>query len=109
MLMLLQFLCLVSNEDMVGALRVCDQILEFEPTNSMMKDYKRSLQIYVQQGKDCIRFGLQINQVNSTVAMDEREGEEDSDEEEEVEDGEEDEDDEDEEDDEEEPDRGAKS
>jgi hypothetical protein len=46
------FLVLVTEERIGEALALCDKILEYEPNNKMIKDYKLAMKEYVRQGLD---------------------------------------------------------
>ena len=46
-----QFLVLISERNMAEALSLTSEILEYEPDNAMILEYKRSLTIYIQQAK----------------------------------------------------------
>lgn len=44
------FLLLITSGKMTAALKVCDEILSFEPSNKMIADYRIALQSYLDQG-----------------------------------------------------------
>jgi len=43
-------LVLITEKKMPEALRMCDTILQYEPNNKMIKDYKSSLAMYIDEG-----------------------------------------------------------
>ena len=55
-----QFLLLISERKMSEALALTSEILEFEPHNAMILEYKRSLAIYIQQAKGKFKVYLLI-------------------------------------------------
>mmetsp|Transcript_34691 Transcript_34691/g.33037 ORF Transcript_34691/g.33037 Transcript_34691/m.33037 type:complete len:116 (-) Transcript_34691:74-421(-) len=47
-----QFLVLISERKMKEALGMTNEILDYEPNNVMILEYRRSLTVYIDQGQD---------------------------------------------------------
>jgi hypothetical protein len=66
-----QFLLFISERKMVEALSLTTEILSYEPNNSMILEYKRSLTIFIEQAE---------KEENSTISAEEESSDEADDE-----------------------------
>lgn len=64
-----QFLVLVSDRKMEEALALTSEILQYEPRNDMIIEYRRSLTIYIQQERGKFQDEQRCCSINLTFTM----------------------------------------
>lgn len=74
-----QFLLYVSERKMVEALSLTTEILSYEPNNSLILEYKRSLTIFIEQAEEEEDDSTESAEEESTDEVDDESGDEESD------------------------------